>query len=121
MKKILIIEDDKLISSMYNTKLKIDGYKVFLADTGLKGFKKAKEKKPDLIMLDVILPELDGFSVLEKLKNNKQTKNIPVMMLTNLGTDEDVDKGKKLGAIDYLVKANFTPAEISKKIKKYLK
>lgn len=117
--KILLIEDDQMISSMYKTKLESDGFEVLLAENGVDGIKAAKEGKPELIMLDVIMPQLDGFSVLEALKKDKTTKNIPVVMLTNLGTEEDREKGKKLGAIDYFVKASLTPTEFSDKVKKY--
>ncbi|MEA3464072.1 MAG: response regulator [Patescibacteria group bacterium] len=120
-KKILIVEDDQIISSMYKTKLEADSFEVLIADNGADGLKLAKEQMPGIVMLDIILPQLDGFSVLEALKKNQATKNIPVVMLTNLGTDEDKVKGKKLGAVDYLVKANLTPTQIEEKIKQYLK
>lgn len=121
MKKILIVEDDQMISSMYKTKFEDDGFEVFIADSGTAGLELAKKEKPNLVMLDIILPQLDGFSVLKKLKEDRTTKKIPVIMLTNLGTAEDKTKGEKMGATDYLVKASLTPAEISKKIKEYLK
>jgi len=120
-KKILLVEDDKTISLMYKTKLETGGFEVLTADNGADGLKLAKEHKPDIIMLDVILPQLDGFSVLEELKKDASIKKIPVVMLTNLGTEEDKEKGEKLGAKDYLVKASLTPAQVEEKIKKYLK
>ncbi|MCK4553458.1 response regulator [Candidatus Parcubacteria bacterium] len=120
-KKVLLVEDDKTISLMYKTKIETGGFEVLTADNGADGLKLAKEQKPDIIMLDVILPQLDGFSVLEELKKDTSTKNIPVVMLTNLGTEEDKEKGKKLGAIDYLVKASLTPAQVEENIKQYLK
>ena len=120
-KKILVVEDDSMISSMYKTKFEADGFTVVIAGNGAEGLELAKKDKPDIIMLDVILPQLDGFSVLEELKKDKLTKDIPVIMLTNLGTAEDKVKGEKLGAVDYLVKASLTPAQISEKIKKHLK
>lgn len=119
--KVLIVEDDKMIGSMYKMKLDSDGYEVFLAEDGATGLEIAKKEKPDIIMLDIIMPQLDGFTVLEELKKNAGTKNIPVVMLTNLSTDEDREKGQKMGAVDYLVKANLTPAQVSTEIKKYLK
>lgn len=120
-KKILIVEDDLMVSSMYKTKFQAEGFEVIIADDGAAGLEMAKKEKPDLVMLDVILPQLDGFSVLEELKKDKSTKDIPVIMLTNLGTSEDKAKGEKLGAVDYFVKASLTPMQISEKIKKYLK
>jgi two-component system alkaline phosphatase synthesis response regulator PhoP len=120
-KKILIIEDDNMISSMYKTKLTQDGYEVFVAANGAQGLDLAMQEHPDLILLDIILPQLDGFSVLQELKSNKaSTKDIPVIMLTNLSTEEDKDKGAKFGATDYLVKASLTPSQVSDTVKKYL-
>ena len=120
-KKVLVIEDDNMICTMYKTKLEQDGYSVFLADNGSKGLEMAMSEIPDIIMLDVIIPQLDGFSVLQKLKEDEKTKDIPVVMLTNLGTAEDQKKGKDMGAVDYMVKASFTPSQVSEKIKGYLK
>jgi len=120
-KKVLIVEDDNMICTMYKTKLEQDGFSVLLADNGSKGLEVAMSELPDIIMLDVIIPQLDGFSVLAKLKEDAKTKNIPVIMLTNLGTTEDQNKGKEMGAVDYLVKAKFTPSQVSEKVKEYLK
>jgi DNA-binding response OmpR family regulator len=120
-KKILIIEDDTILSSMYEIKLKQEGFIVIRADDGAQGINIAKSEKPDLILLDVILPQLDGFSVIRELKEDKSIKDIPVIMLTNLGTNDDVEKGEEMGAVDYLVKANNTPAQVSQVIKKHLK
>ena len=120
-KVVLIVEDDEMISSMYKMKLDAGGYEVLIADNGADGLETAKKEKPDMILLDVILPQLDGFSVLEGLKENEGTKNIPVMVLTNLGTEEDMEKGKKMGAVDYIVKANLTPAEVINKVAEHLK
>ncbi len=120
-KKVLIVEDDQMISNMYKTKFENDGYTVLVAEDGATGLEMAGQEKPDIVLLDVILPQLDGFSVLEELKKRDNTKNIPVVMLTNLGTEEDIDKGKKLGADGYIVKASMTPAQISEEIKKYIK
>lgn len=120
-KKILVVEDDPMISSMYKTKFEADGFEVFIAGNGVIGLELARKEKPDIIMLDVILPQLDGFSVLEEIKKDETVKNIPVVMLTNLGTEEDRVKGEKLGALAYLVKASLTPGQISAKIKQVLK
>ena len=120
-KKVLLVEDDKTISLMYKIKIETGGFEVLTADNGADGLELAKKQKPDIVMLDVILPQLDGFSVLEELKKDASTKNIPVVMLTNLGTEEDKEKGEKLGAADYLVKASLTPAQVEEKIKQYLK
>jgi DNA-binding response OmpR family regulator len=120
-KNILIAEDDQMISSMYKTKFNADGYNVFIADNGTDALNIAKKEKIDLILLDIIMPQLDGFSVLRELKKISKFKKTPIVLLTNLGTEEDMKKGKELGAKDYIVKASFTPADISKKVKEYLK
>ena len=121
-KKILIVEDDKVISSMYKTKLEADGFTILTADNGTQGLEMVLSEHPDLVMLDVIIPQLDGFSVLEEIRNNGEAiRNIPVVLLTNLATTEDQEKGKKLGATDYLVKSNLTPTQVSEKVKEYLK
>jgi DNA-binding response OmpR family regulator len=120
-KKVLIVEDDEMISNMYKTKLESEGFTVVAALNGADGLNLARQENVDIVLLDVILPQLDGFSVLKEIKSNEKTKNVPVIMLTNLGTEEDMDKGKELGADGYIVKANLTPAQVSEEIKKYLK
>ena len=120
-KKILLIEDDEMISSMYKTKLEADGMEVVVAVNGSQGLEMAEKEKPGLIILDVMLPMLDGFSVLAKIKEIKGLAKVPVIMLTNLGTEEDKKKGEDLGAIDYLVKSSLTPAQVNEKVKKYIK
>lgn len=119
--KILLIEDEEMLANMYETKFKNEGYDIKKALDGETGLKMALEDKPDVILLDIIMPKLDGFSVLRALKENAKTKDVPVVLLTNLGQDEDVKKGKAMGAAGYLVKANMTPAEVVEKIKEYLK
>ncbi len=120
-KKVLIVEDEESLAQMYQTKFEHEGYEVVVATDGSEGVIKANDEKPDIILLDIILPKKDGFMVLKELKAGKTTADIKVIMLTNLGQDEDVVKGKKLGAIDYLVKANLTPAQLVDKVAEYLK
>lgn len=120
-KKILIVEDDKFLRELIFRKLENEGYQVVAAVEGEEGLKKADEEKPDLILLDLILPGIDGFEVLSQLKQNERLASIPVIILSNLGQREEIEKGLKLGAIDYLVKAHFTPGEIIEKIKNVLK
>jgi CheY-like chemotaxis protein len=117
---ILLIEDEEVLANMYETKFKNEGFKIRKALDGEEGLKLVAEEKPELILLDIIMPKLDGFSVLKRLKANEATKNIPVVLLTNLGQNEDVDKGQKLGAMGYLVKANLTPSEVVNKVKEFL-
>lgn len=118
--KILIIEDDEFLVNIYQTKFEIEGFKVFLAKDGEQALKVAKSKLPDIILLDILLPKLDGFAVLEELKKDPATKDIPVILLTNLGQKEDVQKGLNLGAADYLIKAHFKPSETVDKVRKVL-
>lgn len=118
---ILLVEDDSFLAEMYATKFTVEGFKVALATDGDKGVKLAKKEKPDIILLDILLPKMDGFQVLEKLKADESLKDVPVILLTNLSQKEDVDRGLKLGAVDYLIKAHFMPSEVTAKIKKHLK
>jgi two-component system chemotaxis sensor kinase CheA len=120
-KKIIIIEDDPMIGSMYKTKLEATGYEVSVFENGYDGLMEAKKGGFDLVMLDVMLPQLDGFTILDELRKEAKTKKTPIIIMTNLGTDEDVKKGKDRGATDYIVKSNFTPTEVADKIGKFLK
>ena len=121
MKKILVIEDDKFLRELISRKLLKEGYDISEAIDGEEGIKKIKEKKPDLVLLDLILPGIDGFEVLSRMKEDSSSSSTPVIILSNLGQKEDVEKGLKLGAVDYLIKAHFTPGEIIEKIKVALK
>lgn len=119
--KVLIVEDDPTLAEMYSTKFASEGFEVLHAADGVAGVEMAKAKKPDAILLDVMMPKMDGFAALKEIKADKALKKIPVVMLTNLGQEEDIKKGKELGADDYFVKANQTPAEIVAKVKTLLK
>jgi DNA-binding response OmpR family regulator len=118
--KILIVEDDNFLMGMYLSKLELEGFKVVSALDGEKALRLAKKELPDIILLDLLLPKKSGFDVLAELKRDEQTKAIPVIVLTNLGQKEDIDKCFKLGAEDYLIKAHFIPSEVIAKIKKAL-
>jgi len=120
-KKIVIIEDDKFLRELISKKLSDAGYEVLEAIDGEEGIKRVKESKPDLVLLDLILPGIDGFEVLSQIKQGPLFSDLPVIILSNLGQKEDVEKGLKLGAVDFLVKAHFTPGEIIEKIKKILR
>jgi DNA-binding response OmpR family regulator len=117
---LLIVEDDEFLVKMYESGLEKEGFKIATAEDGKAGLKKAQEVKPDLILLDLILPKMDGFSCLEKLKANTQTKNIPVIILSNLGQDSDIKRGLDLGAIDYFIKTDYTVKQIAQKVRKAL-
>jgi len=120
-KTILFIEDDKFLRELVVQKLMKEGYETLEAIDGEEGIKKVKEEKPDLVLLDLILPGIDGFEVLSKMKEDPALSSIPVIILSNLVQKEDVEKGLKMGAVDYLIKAHFTPGEIIDKIKATLK
>jgi DNA-binding response OmpR family regulator len=120
MQKILIIEDDPFLSEMYATKLKQAGFEVEAAFDGQEGLKKTKEDKPDLVLLDIVLPKMDGFEVLEKIKKDEAIREIPVVLLTNLGEKNEVEKGLKIGADEYIIKAHFTPSAVVAKVKEIL-
>ena len=121
MKKILVIEDDVFLRRIISRKLLKEGYSVIEAIDGEKGLKTVKEEKPDLVLLDLVLPEMDGFEVLGKIKKDPVVSEIPVIVLSNLGEKNDIERGLKAGAADYLVKAHFTPGEIINRIEAVLK
>ena len=119
-KKILIVEDDKFLRELIAQKVAKEGFTMIQAMDGEEGVKKAKEEKPDLVLLDLILPSMDGFAVLTAIKGDSTIAATPVIILSNLGQKDDVEKGLKLGAADYLIKAHFTPGEIIEKIRSIL-
>ena len=119
-KKVLVVEDEKVLGDLLSRRLEKEELNFKLAVNAEEGFKKAKEMEPDLILLDIILPGISGFELLEKLKTDPETKEIPVIILSNLGQKSEVSKGRELGALDYLVKADFDLDEIIAKIKKTL-
>lgn len=118
--KILLVEDDVFLSNIYAKKFESEGFEILAALDGEKGLRLALSKEPDLILLDLLLPGIDGFEVLKGIKNNELTKNIPVLLLTNLSQKEDIQKGLSLGANDYLIKTHFMPSEIVAKVKNFL-
>ena len=120
-KKILIVEDDKFLRELIAQKLIKEGYEIAEAVDGEKGIKAVEEEKPDLVLLDLILPGIDGFDVLAKMKEDPKMAQVPVIILSNLGQKDDIERGLKMGAVDYMIKAHFTPAEIIEKVKTVLK
>lgn len=125
MKQILLIEDDPFLIDIYATKLKEEGFSVEVATDGVGGWKQMTEKKFDLLVLDIVLPQTDGWEILEKIQNQKpKVKNLAdlkIVILSNLSQKEQVEKGIAMGAIKYLIKANYTPMEIVKEIKEVLR
>lgn len=113
--KILLVEDEKEVLELYKLKLTIDGYDVITAENGAIGLKKALEENPEMIFLDIKMPEMDGFEVLKRLRSETKTRNIPVIILSNFDEQEMIEKGLTLGANEYLVKSQFSPEDISNK------
>lgn len=120
-KKIVLAEDDKFISIAYKDGLKRAGFDVVHAIDGVEALKLIRETKPDLVLLDMIMPTKNGFEVLSEMKADESLKNIPVIVLSNLGQDMDIKKAMDLGAIDYMIKANFSMTEVVSRIKDILK
>lgn len=119
-KKILIIDDEPPIQKALTDRLRLEGYEPISALDGREGLKKVESEKPDLILLDIIMPTLDGISVLKKLKENRYTNKIPVIILTNLSDGETIATALESGGTDYLVKASFTLDELVATIKERL-
>ena len=116
--KILIIEDEEALISLLKVKLEKEGFEVECAYNGEEGFKKIKEYKPDLILLDIVMPKMNGYEVLEKM--NEENIKTPVIIISNSGQPVELEKTKKLGAVDYLIKTQFNPIDVIKKVRNYL-
>lgn len=117
MKKVLIVDDEESVQKILGDKVRGEGFKVESALDGVEALEKVKKEKPDLILLDIIMPKLDGISVLRKLKENPETDSIPVIILTNLSSKEAVSESLNAGVTDYLIKAYYTLDQLMKKIK----
>jgi len=119
-KKVLVVEDDTLLKDMLGQQLTKEGWQVLHATEGEQAIALSVSEKPDVILLDLLLPGMSGFDVLSSIKEKEETKGIPVIILSNLGQQEDIDKGMKLGASDFMIKSNFTLDEVSSKIKEVI-
>lgn len=119
--KILIIEDDFFVRDLYARELAREDFETVTAVDGEDGLLKVVESKPDLILLDIMLPKMSGLDILKTLKEKEETKDIPVVLLTNLGQDSVIREGFSLGAIGYLIKAAYTPTQIIEEVKKFLR
>ncbi|GBD33732.1 DNA-binding response regulator MtrA [bacterium HR34] len=118
--KILLVEDDKFLADIYTTKFTHEGFDVLNVGDGAMVLEKAKVYKPDLVMLDLVLPNMDGWEVFEALRNDEETKNLKVVVFSNLDSQEDYEKAKKFSAIGYIVKAKNTPKDVVEKIKELI-
>ncbi len=117
MKKILFVEDEAVLQKTLTEILKNEGYKVVNALDGESGLRLAKSQKPDLVLLDIVLPRLQGLEVLKAIKDDPETKDIPVIILTNLESSQEIEKALAFGATTYLLKTQYTLPEITEKIK----
>ena len=116
-KKVLIIEDEELIYSLLQKKLSGEGYEVDVAVDGEEGLRKIREGKPDLILLDIVMPKKNGFEVMQETKENEGFEKIPIIIISNSGQPVELDKAKKYGAIDWLIKTEFDPQEVVEKVR----
>lgn len=117
MHKILLIEDDPLLVDIYTTKLKEAGFKTVLVDHAEKALEVIDAAKPDVILLDIVLPHIDGWEILQSIRQNSSFKDIKIIILSNLGEKEEIERGLRLGADQYLIKAHYTPSEVVQQIK----
>lgn len=116
-KLILLVEDDIFVKDIYNHKLTADGYEVAMVGSGTEALEFMEKRKPDLILLDIVMPYMDGKEALGRIKEKEEWKKIPIIMLTNLSEAEDINETESLGADKYLIKSHFSPSEVSEKIK----
>lgn len=121
MKSILLVEDDPFVVDIYTTKLKEAGFSIEVAEDGEEALRKVKEKKPELLILDIVLPNIDGWEFLKKIREDFGFEDLKVVVLSNLSQKSEVEKSSKFGVIKYFIKAHFTPSEVVEEIKKILK
>ncbi|HXM54053.1 MAG TPA: response regulator [Candidatus Dormibacteraeota bacterium] len=119
--RVLFVEDDPAVAEMYKLKLELDGYAVEVAGDGVQAVQMATGSPPDIIFLDIRLPKMDGMGVLEALRQDERTRDVPVVILSNYSERELVERGLRLGALDYLVKSQTTPARVAGGVPSWLK
>ena len=120
-RRILLVEDDPFLVDIYKTKFKEEGFEIEVAQEGKQALVKIEEQNPDVLLLDLVLPHLDGFELLKEIRNNKKMKDLKVIILSNLSQKGEVEKGLALGATKYLIKAHHTPSEVVKEVKQIFK
>jgi CheY-like chemotaxis protein len=119
--RVLFVEDDPAVAQMYKLKLELDGYSVEIATDGEQAVTRATSEPPDIVFLDIRLPKLDGLGVLEALRSDQRTRQLPVVILSNYSERELIDRGLKLGALEYLIKSQTTPAKVAGGVEGWLK
>ena len=120
MKTILFVEDDPFLIDIYTKKLKKSGFNTKVADSGEKAINMIRDAKPDILLLDIVLPEIGGWEIIKKIKENPEMADLKIVILSNLGQRAEVEKGLSLGAVRYLIKAQYTPSEVIEELKKIL-
>jgi CheY-like chemotaxis protein len=115
-----MIEDDAGIADMYRRQLAIDGYRVLIAADGVSGLELVRSARPNLVLLDVLLPEMEGFTVLQHIREDPAVASIPVVVLSNYGEPDMMRRGMAAGAIDYLIKSSTTPVQLSARVRRWL-
>jgi len=120
MKKILLVEDEEIMIGLLQRKLTQEGYEISVARDGEEGLKTMKEIKPDLILLDIIMPKMGGLEVMEEMAKDEGIKDIPVIVISNSGQPVELDRAQKLGAKDWLIKTEFDPQEVVDKVVKQI-
>ncbi|HOW60911.1 MAG TPA: response regulator transcription factor [Candidatus Moranbacteria bacterium] len=121
IKKVLLVEDDPFIRDIYSVKFSQEGFEVSIAENGLEALKKIEESVPDVILLDIVMPYMDGMETLKNIRGKKEWKKIPVVMLTNISEKEKISESEDFGINDYLIKSHFTPSEVVQKVRNLLK
>ena len=121
MKSILLVEDDQFLIDIYHTKLKEAGFEVEVTSGGEECLRKLREKVPDLMILDIVLPKLDGWEILREIRSDEKLKDLKVVVISNLSHKSEIEKGKRMGVLKYMIKAHYTPSEIVSQIKEILK
>lgn len=119
-KKILLVEDEKIMINLLEKKLTQEGYDVRVAVNGEEGLKAMREEKPDIVLLDIIMPKMGGFEVMEEMGKDPVLKEIPIVIISNSGQPVELDKAKELGAKDWLIKTEFDPQEVVEKVEKQI-
>ena len=121
MALLLVAEDDQFYANLYRTKLEKEGFGVVVASNGAETLELLKKNNPDLIILDLVMPEMDGFEVLRKLKEEKDLKDVPVIILSNLGQEEDIERAKELGVFKYIIKSNVSIHQMVESVEEALR
>lgn len=120
MKKITLIEDEVILKELLEKKLTKNGYHVDTAEDGVEGMEKLRANRPDLILLDIVMPKMDGFQVMEEIDRDEKLKGIPIIVVSNSGQPVDVNRAQELGAVDWIVKTEFDPQEVVDMVEKQI-